>query len=91
MYVWCCLYRVKQRSRVELEYDADVSRSNVFLKSIVFILSVASVVAVATSPAGPPAVAVTSGMAAMGSCCDLGFECVRLSSLSEEISSRPEI
>ena len=90
MYVWCCLHRVKHRSQVELEYDADVSRSNVVLKTIVFILSVASVVAVATSPAGPPAVAV-SGMAAMGSCCDLGFECVRFSSLSEEISSRREM
>ena len=92
MYVWwCCLYRVKDRSRVELEYDADVSRTNVVLKTIMVVLSVAATVAVLASPAGPPAVAVvSSGGAAAASCCDLGFECVRLSSLENEISSRHE-
>lgn len=88
MHVWCCLDRVKHRSRAELEYDADVSRANVVLKSIVFILSVASVVAVVASPVGASAAVVTSGGMATGSRCDLGFECLRLSSLREEISSR---
>ena len=88
--LWCCLYRVKNRSRAELEYDADVSRANVLLKSIVFLLSIAAVVAVVTSPVGAPAAVVTSGGMATGSCCDLGFECLRLSSLREEISSRGE-
>ena len=87
--MWCCLYRVKHRSKVELEYDADVSRANIFLKTVVFLLSVASVVVVSATapPAAPAAVVVTSG-GALGSCCDLGFECVRLSSLEGEISSR---
>ena len=90
MNVWCCLYRVKHRSRAELEYDADVARANVVLKSIVFLLSIAAVVAVVGSPACAPAAVVTSGGMATGSCCDLGFECLRLSSLREEISSRPD-
>ena len=92
MYVWCCMYRVKDRSRVELEYDADVSRTNVMVKTIMVVLSVAATVAVLASPAGPPAAVavISSGGAAAASCCDLGFECVRLSSLENEISSRRE-
>ena len=85
----CCFYRTKGRRTPDLMYDADVSSTNLGLKTLVMVMAVSTLVVVAmASPAAPGATVAAAIGVATGSCFDLTCECVRHKALLEELERR---